>query len=204
MVVSLAVLVLIIMLGAMVVVFSRRARSLEGEQKRLSGPGGTAGLLEGPRDNVTVQNLRIGDIVSYLGQDFLVEGHLEYDEDGWTWDTYMLVDGDVVRWLTVEWDDELEVSLWDEVDLKVSADPGDTLEWQGDTYTLDEEGSAGVTQTGSTGRRRGVRVVFYEYEGPNDRYLTVEKWGKDIEVSVGTFINAYALEIYPGDGSSFD
>lgn len=191
--------------GSMAFYFYRKTKVMEREHKQLTGESGPAGYLEAEREKVTVDNLRLGDIISYLGNDYMVEGHLQYDEDGWTWETYMLKDEDKIMWLSVEWDDELEVALWNEVeDIDVAPHPPQTIEYEGEVFTREDSGGAKVTRKGQTNRRNDVRMEYFEYEGSNNRFLSVEKWGNDIEVSVGQPINPYGLDIYPGSGSSFD
>lgn len=183
----------------------RQNQALKGEQKQVTGESGASGYLEAERESVTVDNLRIGDIISFMGQDFMVEGHLLYDDEGWTWDTYMLKDGDDIRWLSVEWDDEREVSIWDELEgFEIEFPPPDEITHDGEVFAVDEKGSARAEHQGQTRRRQGARVEYVEYSGSNERSLSVEKWGGDIEVSIGREINAYGLEIFPGDATSFD
>lgn len=183
----------------------RQNKALRDGQRQLTGEAGPVGQLEAERETVTVDNLRMGDIISYMGQDFLVEGHLLYDEDGWTWDTYMLKDQDTVRWLSVEWDDEREVWLWDELeDFEIEFPPPAEITYDGEVFTLDEKGTARAENQGKTRRRQGASVEYFEYSGSDERSLSVEKWGGDIEVSIGREINAYGLEIYPGTSTSFD
>ena len=191
--------------GSMAYYFYRKTKLMEREHAQLTGESQPAGYLESEREKVTVDNLRIGDIVSYLGSDYMDEGHLEYDEDGWTWDTFMLKDGGDVKWLSVEWDDELEVVLWTELeDFEIDAHPPETIEYQGEVFTREESGGASVTRHGQTRRRNDVRMEYFEYEGANDSLLSVEKWGSDIEVSLGQPLNPYGLDIYPGSGSSIE
>ncbi len=199
-------LVLLIGFAVFSLVMYQKAKKAEQEANRMLPPGfgggndgfTPVGQLEDKRERVTVQNLRIGDIVSHFGQDFVVEGKLDYNEDGWTWTTFMLVDGDVVKWLSVEIDDQLEVGIWEEIDLAVPANPPEFLEYQGEQFRMVERGSARVTQTGTTGRRQGMHADFYEYEGSGERSISVEVWGSEVEVSIGEEINPYSLEIYPG------
>ena len=47
------------------------------------------------------------------GADFIVEGTLRLEQDGFRWDEHRLVDGEHGRWLSVEDDEGLEVVLWD-------------------------------------------------------------------------------------------
>lgn len=179
-----------------------KARADERRQERLDGPGPSK-MLDGPRTEVNVNNLRIGDIVTFFGTDYVVEGCIHYDDSGWVWVCYMLVDGDNVRWLAVEFDDQLEVSLWQEIDLVLPPTPPHTIDYDGERFTLTESGRASATQSGQTGLRSGLSVEYFEYKGSGERYLSVEKWGMETEVSVGQDVNPYSLEILPGGGSSF-
>src|SRR5690606_25286305 len=55
---------------------------------------GTGNLIErGVRD------LRVGDVIQYAGRDFLVEGVVEYDEDGHRWRGARIVDGKDEHWI---------------------------------------------------------------------------------------------------------
>lgn len=199
-----AVILIFLVLTVVSFIFYSKAKKLEkqqesGDRRQLPGPDRQLDA-DAPR---TVMNLQVGDIVSYLGADYMVEGRLDYDDEGWTWVTYMLVDGAQIRWLSVEEDDQLEVSLWDEANLDLSGKPPEFLEYEGQRFKMVEWGTARVSQTGKTGRKAGLNMEYFEYEGQGDRYLSVEKWGNEIEVSVGEDINPYGLELYPGDTSSF-
>ena len=120
-------IVLLLLLGVVAVVSFmayKRAKQAEMMQQLPPGYGGgqahfaPVNQLPGPASNAGRKNLmdlRLNDIVSYFGQDFQIEGRIEYWDEGYRWISYMLVDGPQVKWLSVEEDDRLEVSLWDEV-----------------------------------------------------------------------------------------
>jgi len=198
---------LIVLFGVMVAsfVFYRRSVEMERRQQLPPGYGGgsftPAGQLPGPsQGGNNLMNLKLGDIVSYFGSDYTIEGRLNYWEDGDTWLTYMLVDGDDVCWLSVEEDDMLEVSMWREVrDLHLSAPLPEFIEYRGERYRMVERGQARVNQQGRTRNKTGLQMEYYEYESPSEQGLSVEKWGNEIEVSIGEEINPVALEIFPGD-----
>ena len=59
----------------------------------------------------SVFNLQVGDIVQYMGIDWVVEGKLTYTVDEYSWMEYMLQDNNDIRWLSVEEDDTVEVAL---------------------------------------------------------------------------------------------
>lgn len=190
--------------------FYRKAKQME-RQQLPSGYGGgggftPAGQLPGPTGGSgnNLMNLRVNDIVSYFGTDYIIEGKLNYWEDGYTWVTYMLVDGDDVQWLSVEEDDMLEVSMWQEVrDLHLRAPLPEFVDYQGDRFRMVERGQARVNQQGRTGNKTGLQMEYYEYEGDGEEMLSVEKWGNEIEVSYGREINPAALDILPGDAIEY-
>lgn len=187
--------------------FYRRSVALE-SQKQLppgfqsAGEFTPASALSSEAEG-SLASLKIGDIVSYFDQDFVVEGKIDYNEDGWPWTCFMLVDGKNVRWLAIEEDDQLDVSLWEKIDLDLGQSPPEFIDYEGERFRLVEHGSARVAQTGQTGRRTGLNMEYFEYEGTSERGLSVEKWGREIEVSIGQSINPYSLEILPGGGTSF-
>ena len=205
----LTVLLFFVLLVVLVMsfVFYRKAKQMEQTQQLPAGYGGgfqPAGQLPGAGHGgggePDLLNLRLNDIVSHFGTDYIIEGKLTYWDDGFTWVTYMLVDGDDVRWLAVEQDDFLEVTMWEPVhDLPLRAPLPEHVEYHGERYRMTERGQARVNQQGRTGNRTGMQMEYYEYESPSESYLSVEKWGAQIEASIGHEVNPAALEILPGD-----
>lgn len=172
------------------------------DQRALPGRE-TAGQLEtelGTSDR-SLMELQLQDIVSHYGTDYIVEGKIQYREGGWTWVEYRLEDGDEIRWLEAEEDDGLQATLWREVDdLHIGADePPEFLEYEGVEFRISERGEARAQQEGKTGKKQGLTVEYFEYEGPEDRLLAVERWGGDVEVSKGKPIEPYELDVLPGD-----
>lgn len=198
-------LIALIVVIVATVYFYKKTKSLE-NMKQLPPGFQSAGDFQ-PVTEVSgersIKNLQIGDIVTHFDQDFVVEGRIDYNDSGWPWTCFMLVDGDDVRWLAVEEDDQLEVSIWRETDVVIQGSVPEFIEFEGEKFRMVERGKARVSQMGQTGTRRGMEMEYYEFEGQGDRYLSVEKWGQDIEVSVGEDVNPYALEILPGGGTSF-
>lgn len=147
-------------------------------------------------------NLQLNDIVSHFGTDYIIEGRLDYWDDGDTWVTYMLVDGDKVVWLAAEQDDDIEASLWREVkDLRLADPMPEFIDYRGQRYRMVERGEARVNQQGKIARKTGVNLRYYEYETEDEEGLiSVEDWGGgDVEVFVGEEINPAGLDILPGD-----
>ncbi len=184
-------------------VMFKRAEKREKMLAAGDGGGRLVGIGEGSRkgEPKTVRNLAVNDIVSYMGQDFMVEGKLTFEEEGDVWYEYRLVDGQDVRWLVVEEEDELELSLYKEVhDLHITSDPGEFIEYQGVRFVLDEQGLAIMRREGRTGSREGRECRYWDYTTEDESMLlSVEKWGMSYEVSIGHPIEEIALDILPGE-----
>jgi len=149
-------------------------------------------------------DLLIGDIVQYDGRDWVVEGKLFYDDEGFTWLEYMLQDGDDIRWLSVEEDDLVEVALSHPVSsLDINTlPPPQELEFEGDTYQCVESGSAQMRREGNLRRPNLERCRYYDYEGSDSKVLAVEDWDGDIEITAGKIIRPNSLTLLPGEGRS--
>ncbi|MEX0269263.1 DUF4178 domain-containing protein [Leptolyngbyaceae cyanobacterium UHCC 1019] len=149
----------------------------------------------------TVFSLQIGDIVQYLGKDWVVEGQLTFNDHGYTWMEYMLQDGDEVRWLSVEEDDRLEV-CWVETitGLEISGTPPQQITYEGAVYKLRESGTARMTRAGTTLNKQAQQCRYYDYSSNHKQLLSVEDWDGDMEVSVAWQISPSSLTLLPGDG----
>jgi Domain of unknown function (DUF4178) len=148
-----------------------------------------------------VFTLQIGDIVQFDGADWVVEDRLTYNDQGYTWLEYLVQDGDVQRWLTVEEDDRVTV-LWLETvtHLDISGIPKKQIQVDGTTYRQIETGTATMTRLGTTLNRRSQTCRYYDYAGPDGRVLSIEDWQGDVEVALGYQIRPSILTLLPGDG----
>ncbi len=148
-----------------------------------------------------VFNLQIGDIVEYMGRDWVVEGSLTYEVKGYTWIEYMLQDGAEIRWLSVEEDDLVKVAFLEPNNqLDVRANPPKTLNFAGETYTCVDSGTAKMTRQGTIVRRNAQNCQYFDYESENGKVLSIEFWDGEIEVTVGERISARSLRLLPGEG----
>ncbi len=200
------VLFFIILIGVAVmsVFFFSQARKMERRQLPGGGPPGLGGqpnrllTTDGERNAL---NMQVKDIVSHYGDDYEVEGRLDYWDEGDTWISYMLVDGDTTRWLSAEDDDRLELSLWEEVeDLHISDTPPEReIQYMGLTFFMSGAGTARVSRQGRTGAKSALSVDYFDYKSDGAEMLSVENWGNSIEVSLGRAIDPIDLEILPGD-----
>ncbi len=181
----------IAIVGVVIVVRQRQGKPLVGTSKQPAIP---------PLHR-TVFSLQIGDIVQYLGADWVVEGQLTFSDQGYTWMEYMLQDGEQVRWLSVEEDDRVEVCWMEPVtDLEISGTPPPQITYEGAVYQLSESGTASMTRVGTTLNKQAQRCRYYDYSSDRDQMLSVEDWNGDIELSAGQQIRPSSLTLLPGDG----
>lgn len=148
-------------------------------------------------------NLQIDDIVDYDLVEYQVIGKIIYNEDGYTWYDYHLFDSKDNLWLYAEDDDEVRLGLFK----KLSADHKlygilqegnpSVIEYEGINYSLIEEGSATIKVEGKVGARDDQRVRYWDYETGNGNQISVEKWGNELEISVGREVKEGLLEFYP-------
>lgn len=149
----------------------------------------------------TVFTLEVGDIVQHMGTDWVVEGKLVYDDQGYSWLEYLLLDGSRRQWLSVEEDDVVEVALLEVTTaLEVGTNPPPELTFANESYRHKGSGMAHMTRTGSTLNRNAERCQYFDYQGPNNKILSIENWDGDIEVTIGQKIHPSMLTLLPGDG----
>ncbi|MGM0574262.1 MAG: DUF4178 domain-containing protein [Myxococcota bacterium] len=170
----------------------RKARTVE-EQKRQA-------LVE---DQRRILDLQPKDAVEHMGDTYLVDAVLLYDEEGTVWKTYLLggaADGKD-RWLSVEDDDRLEVSLYEVLPAGVVEVPEETpraLTVGEVTFRLEETGAARVRKRDAMGTREQGQCRYADYTGPERALLAVEWWGETPEVALGRRIHKDDLMILPG------
>lgn len=145
-----------------------------------------------------ITNLVTGDIVSIESTDYLVEGFIVYNDSGWIWREYKLKDGNSTCWLSVEEDDDLEVSLFKEISPFIKS-PEDKIVYEDIEYFMYEGSDAKVDCVqGKINLRAGTPLDYFEYADKKDTaYLSVEIWDGEIEMSVGREIPSYLIEVYP-------
>ena len=145
--------------------------------------------------------LKVDDAVSITGDTYTVKQKLIFREGNFEWVEYKLTDGATTKWLEVEDDDELWLALYEEVDdlkLPTTDRLPDELDYRGMEYELDEQGYASMRKAGEPLRDDLPECRYYDYEGDGDAVLSIEKWGENLEVSVGQRLSPHAIEVYPG------
>ncbi len=182
--------ILVVSAGVVLLVLQRQGNLSPASQRK-----------ELPSLNRNVFNLQIGDIVQYLNRDWMVEGCLTYNVGEYSWYEYMLQDEDDIRWLSVEEDDRVEVAFLEPSNqLDISDTPPKQLNFGGENYHRVDSGVAKMNRVGTTLRRTAQRCEYFDYEGTDDKVLSIEIWDGEVEVTVGYRISPRSLTLLPGDG----
>jgi hypothetical protein len=146
------------------------------------------------------RRLKPGDLVDIRGRSWAVRGSVRLAEGGWSWSEHLLDDADgAKRWLSVEEDPDVIVTLWTEV-LGATVEPSkDTVDFDGRRYRLDEAGKARYTAAGTTGLDPTGTMRYRDYEAADGALLSFEAYGDSPrwEVARGERLHRSELSIYP-------
>jgi hypothetical protein len=185
-------------------VYIQRKRQLAGSKLKALPSSTGDKLLER-----TIADLRVGDILTYEGKDFLVEGVVEYDEDGHRWNAGRMVDGDVKHWAVIgmERGGAFIIRLMrEDTSVDVEGYPPETLLVGEARFSLDKRGAATATMKGDTGLGRpnsegletSERCRWWLYDTPGEDTLIVEQWGNEFRVLRGAKVEREAIDMMPG------
>lgn len=148
------------------------------------------------RDALTI---KVGDIITYDLRDFEVVGKITYNDGGYKWYEYQLLEGHDTIWLSAEMDDELELGIYKKVQLPVTKPFPKELVYENQTYYKEEEGRAAVTGEGRSSNLHGSETHYADYSDSGaEHFLSIESWGTEFEVSYGFPIEAYEIKILAG------
>lgn len=182
------------------------------EKRRRALPGGAPKALPGDvlRER-GLKELRVGDVVTIDGQDYLAEGVIEYDEDGHKWVGARLVDGTRVQWCVVglERVGTAHVRLLEhDTTTDIAGYPPEALVIGDVRYTLDKRGNAtarlhgelGNLLGGKTARPEGhvERCRWWLYGASGDDTVVLEQWGADYRVLKGKKVVGDTIDLIPG------
>lgn len=144
-------------------------------------------------------NLQQDDIVTYNFEDYRVVGKINYDDHGFKWHAYQLAGVNETLWLSVEMDDELYLGMYKKLKLPLKEPIPKEINHEGVTYYLDEEGTARVTGAGRSENLSGLTCQYFTFaDEEEENFLSLEKWGSELEVSKGYTIEEYELKIIAG------
>lgn len=145
-------------------------------------------------------SLQPGDIVSYEETDYQVEKVFAYSAAGFAWFDYLLFDAakDERIWLSAEDDDGLELAIYRSLDWEVPDRIGKSITYEGRFFRLLEHGEADTRIEGDAQADKQTRVEYWDFSTSDEKSLLgIERWGGEIEASLGTPIKEYELKIYP-------
>lgn len=191
------------------------AAGLAINERRKSLTGGSAPkALPAAGDNLierTVRDLRVDDVLTIDGKDFLVEGLIKYDEDGHRWTGARVVDGGDTKWLVSGIEragsSAMRLMAQDET-TQISGYPPEVLVVGEVRYALDKRGAANCALHGDVGPLGALkkdrpdghveRARWWLYAAPGDDTLLLEQWGSDYRVLRGKKIGEGTIELIPG------
>lgn len=183
-------------------------------RKQIGGGGSPKALPAGRGDNLlerTVRDLRVDDVLTMDGKDFLCEGLIAYDEDGHRWSAARVVDGSDVQWLLVGIEraggGAMRLLVQDDTQ-SIAGYPPEALVIGEVRYVLDKRGAATCQLHGDVGALGDLkknrpsghveRCRWWLYGAPGEDTLMVEQWGADYRVLRGKKIGEGTMELIPG------
>jgi Domain of unknown function (DUF4178) len=181
-------------------------------RKALPSGGGAQALLEGSDRLLerTLRDLRVNDVVTIDGRDYLCEGLISYDEDGHRWSGGRLVDGADSRWLVMGIERTGSGNpRWLTTDsTPISGYPPEAMVVGDARYSLDKRGTATCKLSGDVGGLGGLkkdrpenhveRCRWWLYSAPGDDSMMIEQWGDDYRVLRGKKIDGGTIDMIPG------
>ena len=183
-----------------------------GERKKLaSGGAAPKQLTAGDKlEERTIRELRVDDVLTIDGKDFLCEGVVRYDEDGHRWLGGRVVDGSDVKWLVVGIEragaGATRLLVQDDAQA-ISGYPPEAIVIGSVRYALDKRGQATCQLDGDLGGLGGgkkdlpaghvERCRWWLYNAPGEDTLLVEQWGGDFRVLRGKRVGEGTVELMP-------
>ncbi len=205
-----------ILLVLLTVVGAAAAVGIAANERRKQVGGGSSPrqLSAGTGDNLierTVRDLRVDDVLTIDGKDFLCEGLISYDEDGHRWSGARVVDNTDIRWLYVGIERiggaAMRMLVQDDTQA-LAGYPPEALVIGEVRYVLDKRGAATCQLHGDIGplgdlkkdRPAGhvERCRWWLYGAPGEDTLLVEQWGGDYRVLRGKKTDGGTFELIPG------
>jgi hypothetical protein len=143
--------------------------------------------------------LRLRDIVSYQGKDYVTEGLLTYRLGGKVLRLARVVDGATVRWVEPLADDSDDrLLILDEVTgLDISAPPPSSISYQGKTYLPKLSGQATVEVAGKIPDRLAGSCEVWRYRAAGDVFLQIERWSDRTVTLAGESVHKDMVDILP-------
>jgi len=146
-------------------------------------------------------SIKLRDVVSFAGRDYIVEGTATYVINGRTTVLARAVDGEVVLWIESPHapggGDRLMV-LREVRDLELAVPPPESISYHDLTYVQRLVGRAQVDVAGSVPERVGGSVELWRYRAAGDLYLQIEAGVDRVFMLSGESVHEGMIEILPG------
>lgn len=144
--------------------------------------------------------LKLRDIVSHQGRDYVVEGLLTYRLGGKVYRLARVVDGDTVRWVEPLMDDmDDRVLFLDEIrDLDMATPPPATISYRGKSYVPRFSGQATVEVGGKVPDRFAGTCDVWRYRAAGDVFLQIERWPDRVVTLAGESVHKNMIDVLPG------
>lgn len=155
------------------------------------------------RPEASILNVQVGGVITYNTTDFIVRNRYVYENHGFEWYSFHLVDSISGQklWIDAEDDDELEIALSQPVKMALSLPMQTKLFHNGISFYQDEHGYAKVLIESEDSDPHYTQVEFWDYyDEAEQQFLGVERWGNELEVSVGHYIEPFELSILSTGG----
>jgi hypothetical protein len=142
--------------------------------------------------------LRLRDIVSYQGKDFVVEGLLTYRLSGKVYRLARVVDGKTVRWVEPLTDDvDDRILFFEEITLEVGTPPPPTISHQGHSFLPRMSGQAAVEVVGKVPDRFAGTCDLWRYRAAGDLFLQIERWPDRTVNLLGESVHKSMIDVLP-------
>jgi hypothetical protein len=155
-----------------------------------------------------LKDVRVDDVLQYSGRDWLVEGVIEYEEDGHRWRAARMSDSPDERWCMVGLERQGEMTvrvLALAGDMELSAYPPDVIQREGVSFKMTQRGTATAHLNGNLGVLKAPmgagkvgRCRWWRYEAVGDKTLIIEQWGDVYRALVGTFVPRDDVDLLSG------
>lgn len=144
--------------------------------------------------------LRVKDVISTMGQDFVVEAVLTYKLAGKSHPLARAVDGAQVVWVEPALDDgDDRILILRQVDdLQIGTPPPQSISYKGHTYLPRLSGQAAVEIAGKAPDRTAGTCRLWRYRAAGDAFLQIEDWNGTAVVLAGESVHKGMVEILPG------
>ncbi|MEJ6950997.1 DUF4178 domain-containing protein [Natronospora cellulosivora (SeqCode)] len=148
-------------------------------------------------------NLEINDIIEYDLTEYQVIGKITYEDNGYYWYDYHLFDGHKHLWFSAEDDDVVILGLFEklkpdhELYSIIQTEIPTVINYEGERYSLLEKGRALIKAEGKVGASTGQSVEYWDFENALGANISVEKWGNELEISIGQEVKESLLDFYP-------